>query len=785
MRNLFIAIALCMVGIGMAQNQVAGVVRTSNNETLPGAHVHLSQFSQPTNPIGGFEFNHVSDGKHRLVVSFVGYKTKDTILDVTQSVNLELILQEDQQFLNELVVVTNAQKQIENISRVSQKQILENYSGSFALSLAEVPGVNASQIGAGQSKPIIRGLSANRVAVTENGVKQEGQQWGADHGLEIDAFNTEKVSVIKGVGTIAYGSDAMGGVIAIDNTAVPADSLTGVVNLLAKSVNDGYGANVQIKQKKNALYYKLNATFLDYADYKVPTNQIQYLNYLIPIYNQRLKNTAGTERNFTAQVGYVNNKLHSFIQVSNNYVKAGFFPGAHGVPNIGAVQPDGNIRNIEFPYQSVNHFKVLSNSTYITEKGEFSLNLGFQNNHRQEWSKFHTHYSNQLPPENNPDLELDFKLITLDNQFAYKHKWNALQQTKVGLQYQYQQNKSTGYSYLLPNFDRKAFGVFATHEYQLSSRLKADLGVRFDYADLKIQSYYDQTLYDYLVGSGKSDALANYYALRTPKIDRTFNAYNFALGFNYVLTPKWNVNFTAASNFRFPTAIELGSNGIHHGAFRHEQGDANLNPEKGWAFDAVFDYQSDRFALAFSPYLYYFTNYIYLKPSGQFSILPHGGQIYTYTQSEAILGGFEIKATQKITDRITAESVFEYLKNQQITANRNLNYALPFTPANSVFAKVSYAFGDTNVFKNSKVYFSGKYAFEQNNIAQNEEITPHYTTFGAGINSTLVIKNFKVHAQLTATNLFNEKYFNHNSYYRAIQIPELGRNIQLLLSIPF
>ena len=786
MQKLIVVLAICLASyIGVAQNTVTGSVRDSKNETLPGAHVHLSQFSKPTNPIGNFEFNHIPDGNYRLVVSFVGYITKDTLVDISKDTHFSIVLNEDRQFLNEVVVTTNANKKIENISKVNQKQIIENYSGSFALSLSEVPGVNASQIGAGQSKPIIRGLSANRVAVTENGVKQEGQQWGADHGLEIDAFNAEKVEVIKGVGTIAYGSDAMGGVIAIDNSAIPADTLQGTINLLAKTVNNGYGANINLKQKVNRIYYKFNATVLDYADYKIPTSQIKYLNYSIPIYNQRLKNTAGTERDFAAQIGYADDKWQNFIQVSNNYVKAGFFPGAHGVPNINAVQPDGNNRDIGFPYQSVNHLKIISDNTYKTKNGVFNINIGFQKNHRQEWSKFHTHYSNQVAPIRNPDLELDFKLITLDNQVSYKHDWSKKQQSKIGFQYQYQNNTSSGYSYLLPNFDKKALGIYATHEYQITSNFKADLGLRADFANQKIQSYFDETLYDYLINSGKSTALANYYALRTPNIDRNFKAYNLALGFNYALSPRWNWNFTAASNFRFPTAIELGSNGIHHGAFRHEQGDPNLNPEKGWAFDTVFDYKTENFTLSFSPYLYYFTNYIYLKPSGQFSILPHGGQIYTYTQSEAILSGFEVKAVKTFTDKVTAETVVEYLKNQQITANKNLNYALPFTPANNVFVKVSYAFNDLKNLKKSSVYISGKYAFEQNNIAQNEEITPNYTTFGAGLSSTIQFKKVKVNAQLTATNILNAKYFNHSSYYRAIQIPELGRNIQLILNIPF
>ena len=78
-------------------------------------------------------------------------------------------------------------------------------------------GVNASGIGSSSSKPIIRGLGFNRLLVTENGIKQEGQQWGADHGLEIDALNIEDVEVIKGPSSLEYGNEAIAGVIKIKN----------------------------------------------------------------------------------------------------------------------------------------------------------------------------------------------------------------------------------------------------------------------------------------------------------------------------------------------------------------------------------------------------------------------------------------------------------------------------------------------------------------------------------------------------------------------------------------
>ncbi len=785
MQKFILALFLSTATMGMAQNKISGIVKNNLGEAINAAHIHFANQGQETDVNGRFEFSKIKDGKFKLSITHAGYLKKDTLLNVSSSFHINLTLIKETEALDEVVVLTNAYKKVQNTTAINQQKVIDSYKGSLAASLEDVAGVNASVIGAGQSKPIIRGLSASRVAVTENGIKQEGQQWGADHGLEIDPFNTEKVEIIKGVGTIAYGSEAMGGVIAINNSTIPKDSLHGSVTLLGKTVNDGYGINVNLKQKFKNLYYKFNATTLSYADYKIPTHNIKYLNYNVPVFNNRLKNSAGLERNISGQIGYFDSKFHSYIQVSNNYTKAGFFPGAHGIPNLGAVQKDGDNRNIEYPYQNVNHLKVIFDNTYKTNNGSLNFKVAFQNNHRQEWSKFHTHYSNQTAPSKNPDLELDFNLNTIDAQVSYYEHWSENHHSKFGIQHQYQDNKSKGYSYLLPEYLKNSFGIFATHEYQITQRLKAELGARLDWSTLNINAYYDTTLYNYLTSIGKNDAVANYYALRTPALNKNFNATNFALGLNYVLTKNWNVNFTTASNFRFPTAIELASNGIHHGAFRHEQGNANLNPEKGWAFDLVVKHQTDDFLFQVSPYAYYFTNYIYLKPSGQFSILPHGGQIYQYNQSEALLSGFEVEVEKTFFKKLTVNAIAEYLYNQQITENKSGNYALPFTPASNIYGKITYAFKDTKNLKNNKINVNAKHGFQQNRIAQNEEITPSYTTVGFGLQSKITIKHFQVNAQLSASNLFDEKYYNHSSYYRAVQIPELGRNIQLIIQIPF
>lgn len=69
--------------------------------------------------------------------------------------------------------------------QVNREFLNTNFAGSLMQTLEGIPGVKAMAIGSGQSKPVIRGLGFNRLAVVEDGIKHEGQQWGDDHGLEV------------------------------------------------------------------------------------------------------------------------------------------------------------------------------------------------------------------------------------------------------------------------------------------------------------------------------------------------------------------------------------------------------------------------------------------------------------------------------------------------------------------------------------------------------------------------------------------------------------------------
>lgn len=779
--RLFITIVLCMLSYGVySQYTLKGVVQNSMGNSIPNSHIDLSSNCVDTDSQGIFTFQNLVSRTYLLKVSADGYGVYQETVHINQSKELVIVLNEEETL--ESIVIHTAQQKAYNQQKVNQKYLQENYSGSLAKTLANVVGLDAVTIGSQTAKPMMRGLGFTRMAVTENGIKQEGQQWGADHGLEINALTTESVELIKGVGTITHGSDAIAGVVAINNETIPTDGFKAQYVTTAHSINKSWANGLNTSYKKNNHFYKFKTSYSSYADYKVPVDEITYLGTKIPLTNGNMTNTAGNEFSVYGQWGYVTDNFQSILSLSQFQSNSGFFAGAHGIPSVNDAKPDGDDRSVGMPNQEVKHTKVTYHAKWLHTHDVWDLKVGFQRNHRSENSFFHSHYSNQVAPVVNPNLELDFKLNTFNTELTYKKDWLLDHTSTFGVQQQYQVNDIAGYSYLMPKYDRWNVALFGKHEWNIHPKLNLELGARYDIAKMNVDSYFDEVLYEYLIDKGTVEATAKDNAQRSNPLNKEFSRGNVALGASYQISEDWESTFTVASNFRFPTAMELSSNGIHHGAFRHERGNSNLDVEKGWAFDLSQHYHIKNFKINASAYLYYFTNYIFLKPTGNFSILPHGGQVYEYSQSKAMLTGVEVDAQYQLK-QLSLQAQFAYLYNKQISEN-GVNYPLPFsTPINGQF-KVNYSFKDADLLEQNQFQISTKVALEQNRIAQNEEVTPGYAIVNAQWSSVLNFKGFKPQVRLQVNNLLNKVYYHHNSFYRALDIPEFGRSLQVFLTIP-
>ena len=681
--------------------------------------------------------------------------------------------------LDDVTVVGNNYRALNSAlttEAVGKDFIRSRFTGNLMQTLEHIPGVRSMDIGSGFSKPMIRGMAFNRISVTENGIKQEGQQWGTDYGLEIDAFNIEQVIVHKGPLSLLYGSDAMGGVIEIKPYAAPVEnSFLGEVVLLGKSVNGTLAASLMLALKKNAWHSKIRYSEKHYGDYSVPTDTIVYLTQKIPIYGRQLKNTAGFERDISFSTEYSKGKYYANYMLSNAYQKSGFFPGAHGIPDISQVQDDGSSRNIELPYNTVNHLKLSTRQQYIFSHLKTWWDIGYQHNHREEWSKFHTHYGTQLPPINDPDKELVFKLSTISSSIKAKTMLYKHWEHSAGWDIQYQQNHIAGYSFLLPEYNRFTTGVFWLSEWKPASKIAVSGGVRYDYGKINISAYADNYLENYLTEKGYDAETVEKYKHRSYAVNRNFGNFSGALGVVFHITHTKTLKTNLGHSFRLPGANELAANGVHHGTFRHEQGDPSLSPESGFQYDIAYTYNSKRFYLSVSPFISWYKNYIYLKPTGEWSVLPHAGQIYRYMGANVLFAGTELSFKINITEYLSYAFKADYVYTHNNDEHTPLSFSPPASMRNTL---------ELNLNK-YKLYVELHSIASQKRVSKNEQVTNGTSLLNIGGTINIPVYKTIIDVSVTANNLLNTKYYNHLSFYRKVEIPEPGRNIQLLIKVPF
>lgn len=781
--KLIVVCSLLFVFIYPAYGQngpfrISGHVISMEGEVLPNATVLLDNHKVFLCDIhGDFVITGLNHGSHTLRFTYIGFDTLVVKIDLHgKDVHLDVKMRIDDIELSEVIVIgdhfrTGRVEQSQTLQVVDADFIKNNNSGTLINSIQKIPGINAINTGVGIAKPVIRGMSFNRVLVMDKGIKQEGQQWGADHGLEIDQYDPEKLEIVKGPSSLLYGSDAIGGAIRILPPALPVyDYMKGEVFLTYKSNNQLAGTSTAIQGSKNDNYFGFRFSTQDFGDYTVPATFFSYNGFVLPIYNNQLKNTAGNERNISLAVGTHKDWGATTLTISNFHQNAGLFAGATGIPREYQLEPDGNTRNIDMPRQEVNHLKIISNTKLILGKSWMEIDLGYQHNDRKEEGSPHAH-GYQPTPDGNLALGLDLKTLSANvrhnNSFAEKLTGS------IGLQGQWQENKQSGFEFLLPDFRAGNIGAFVYQEYSPSHHFSMNAGARFDYGFRDIDEHIEP---DYTTPETEDSIMRN------PDIYRQFNDFSAALGFSYYPGINFNAKLNIGTSFRMPAPAELSSNGVHHGTFRHEMGDPDLDSERGLQSDLNLTYQENHFFVLFTPFIGYFNRYIYLAPLPQFSELPAGGQIYQYTQHDALFTGFEFEFEYEIFKNLTFNTASEYVWNK----NLETYLPLPFTPPFSVYGELEYgksiaSSGISYFFVNTNYH----YYTAQNRVDRNEKPTPGYSLVTITGGFDFKLRNQTAQFRLSVNNLFDVAYMNHLSRYRLLNLPEQGRNIIVSLRLPF
>lgn len=727
MKNLIITLLLGCSSILHAQNNITGTVTDSKNQPIPGVEISTPDIHSETttDSSGKYTLTNIPNGNYTIVFAYPGFKTINKTLKIEQTETiLDVVLADEIVHMDEVIVSTAFHKlQSQNVMKVEQesiKSMQQKGAATLIEGLATIPGVSQIATGTSIGKPVIRGLSGNRVLVYTQGVRLENQQFGEEHGLGLNDAGVESVEVIKGPASLLYGSDAMGGVLYF-NPEKFAKANTFQANFGQKVFSNTLGSNSTLGLKKSLENWKylVRGSYNTHSDYQMPNGD-------------RVTNTRYNESDLKTGIEYDNSKISSVLRYNFNHLDL-------GIPENGIAE-QSSTKKTDYPKQSVfNHIISLHNHIYF-QNSTLDADLGYIANDRSEF-------------EDSDIAVLHMKLKTLNYDVKYHFpKWGKIE-TIAGIQGMHQTNVNSGEKFLIPDAETDDFGVFGTANYDWKSNA-IQMGLRFD--NRKVVSEQNGIFGE----EGYFEAM-----------NKTFNSFNASLGYKTNMTKNWSLRLNLASGFRAPNLAELTSNGIHEGSNRYEIGNANLKSEQNVQTDLNLEYKTDHLEFFVNGFYNHINNYIFISPTGN-SIA--GNDVYQYVQDNAKLFGGEIGLHfhPHPIDWLHFESNFETVTGEK----QNGDY-LPLIPARKWNNSIRTQFNIEKWLTEGFATFNIESTFSQNNVSGFDTKTSGYTLVNLAFGGKITIGKTVFDMNLNANNLLDKEYISHLSRLKTDGIPNIGRNI--------
>ena len=335
---------------------------------------------------------------------------------------------------------------------VSSRELQQNLNTNIIDAIAKLPGVSAVTTGPNVSKPFIHGLGFNRVLTLYDGVRQEGQQWGDEHGIEVDENAVERIEIVKGPASLIYGSDALAGVVnMLPAQPVPDGSIRGHVETNYQTNNGLIAAHAALAGNKNGFNWG------GVVSHKQATN---YQNR----YDGRVYGTAFNETDFSGHVGLnkkwgysdlnfsVFNDLQEIPDGSRDSLTRKFTKQITEADTFRPIVSNAELNSYKIAvlHQHVQHYRLYSSNEFIIGEGKLGLILGYQQSIRQEFS--HPEYPDI------PGLYLDLKTFTYDIKYSIPLA-DELEAT-AGINGMYQHNTNKGTEFIIPDYSQFEIGPF-------------------------------------------------------------------------------------------------------------------------------------------------------------------------------------------------------------------------------------------------------------------------------------------------------------------------------------
>ncbi|MEM8887040.1 MAG: TonB-dependent receptor [Bacteroidota bacterium] len=765
------------------------IMDLSTKEALPFASVQLEGTKRGvvTDSDGNFSFEQLCEKEYDLVVSSLGYKKVTHHHDFHHDF-VEIYLAPESYDLESVVI--EAERSKSNLESLTTQSIrgreLEKIStGSLGEVASSIAGVSTISTGQNVVKPVIHGLHSNRILIINNGLRHEFQNWGIDHAPEIDPSLISSLQVVKGAATVRYGSDALGGVILVDQNPVELSSpVHGKVSLTGKS--NGQSGEGSVELSKGFKWFGLygGASYVKQGD----LHAAEYL----------LSNTSKEETGYYGGI-----RIHPFAELDIE----GFY--SHFDQKLGILQGSvfGNLDDVqralesevplftrpfsyEFrqPFLTSAHDLYKAKATFTKKNFSAQVQYGYQINERREFG---------ARRGDAPNIDLILKTETLDADIRHPNLGPI--NGKVGFQWMKQANDNlpgTNTVPFIPNYDSQRYGAYIIENLEWGEN-SLEVGVRYDNLEIDVTGREpDNTIYRNVLSFENVSATFGYVrnfnnsqtfrtnfgtAWRPPDVAELyrFGQHNFFLEYGL-----WR--YTIDEEFDFVTTSE--------GILTEE--DRAVPSEIGYKWINTYEYNLSPVQLEFTAYINYIKNFIYAKPGG-FTRTARGFFVYfIYDQTDALFWGGDLTAViqhdSMFTSTLKANYVWAERRFAEI-APPNINYSLSITPKikgttrNEFSIAFDYFFEQT---RHPRIFSVEDFLFAAQNgesrfadDAENFDIQappPAYLLTDVAWISTL--GNIELKAEVK--NVFNVSYRNYTDRLRYFA-NGLGRNLIINLKYSF
>lgn len=764
-------------------------------EPLIGVNVYIPDLKTgATSDVdGNYKIENLPESKVLVQVSYIGYNLITEIIDLATTKVKDFALETAVTEINEVVVTgvssaTEKNRTPTPISTIPHKQLLEGGATNIIDAIASQPGISQLTTGAGISKPVIRGLGYNRVVVVNDGIRQEGQQWGDEHGIEIDEFAVNKVEILKGPASLSYGSDAMAGVInMLTAPTLPSGKIQ--ANVLANyQTNNGLiGLSGNVAGNLNGLIWDVR-----YSNKMAHAYQNAYDGYVA---NSGFReNTLGGIVGINKSWGY--SHLHFSIYNMTPGIVEGDRDSATGQFVIPVALPDGTEDEViatddafksydpGVPYQKIKHYKAVLNNSFIVGNGSLKAILGFQQNQRQE-------FADVLDKD---QYELYFLLNTLNYDLRYILPERDKLEIAFGVNGMSQTSRNKGIEFLVPAYNLFDVGVFATLK-KSYGKLDISGGLRYD---SRMQHGKELYLNGEEVSTG-SDPEAE---LQFAAFDAEFSGVSGSIGAAYQITADVFTKLNLSRGFRAPNIGELGANGVHEGTLRYEIGNPDLKAETSWQVDYALGLNTEHVTAELDLFNNSIQNFIYPRKlssvAGGDSLISDV-QVFKFFAADAHLfgGEFSIDIHPHPLDWLHFENSFSYVQAVQLDQPDSTRY-LPFTPAPRLTTELR-----ANAKKLSKFIANAYGKVELENYFRQDKYfaafgteteTPGYSLLNIGLGGEVVSGNRTLFSlYLSVNNVLDKAYQSHlsrlkyadeNNVTGRIGVYNMGRNVSIKLMVP-